>query len=121
MMAGMWGFRPARDRNYSHVIRSKLFDRSLIIGYSLNTDQEFLNTHLWPSAQHNAMTHDSYLCTSEQWNRYHRPFPTQRPMHNLTNYCFIGCPKPCCINQNFHLDRCPSACRPKEHQDWIYC
>jgi len=42
MMGGMWAFRVEYDRNFSHVIRSKIFDRSFINQYSLNRDQQFL-------------------------------------------------------------------------------
>ncbi len=120
-MGGMWAFRVEYDRNFSHIIRSKIFDRSFINQYSLNRDQQFLADHLWPYAMNKAMTHASYWCTTPGWNRYHRPFPTQRPLNNVTNYCFVGCAKPCCVDWPFEKDPCPISCRPKIHRDWIYC
>jgi hypothetical protein len=120
-MGGMWAFRVEYDRKFSRTFRSKLFDRSLITQYSLNKDQQFLADHLWPYAKDKAMVHASYWCTIPDWNQHHRPFPTQRPIPNVTYYCFIGCPKPCCVDWYFDKDPCPVNCRPKEHQDWIYC
>lgn len=120
-MGGMWAFRVKDDRSFSHTFRSKIFDQSLINQYSLNKDQRFLAEHLWPYAMNKAMTHASFWCTMSDWNQYHRPFPTQRLMSNLTNYCFVGCSKPCCVKWNFNKDPCPAQCRPKNHQDWLYC
>ena len=115
------GFRPEYDRNFSHVIRSLLFDSSIIRQFTIRSDQLFLDTYLWSNAQNNSMTHDSYRCASRSWNIHHRPFPTQRPMINGSNYCFIGCVRPCCIRSNLTVPSCQSVCRPKEHQDWIFC
>lgn len=47
--------------------------------------------------------------------------PTKRPVYN----CFVGCSQ-CCDQiedgDNFKYNKvCPKDCRPKEHQDWIYC
>ena len=117
----MWGFRREYDQDFSDMFRSKMFNHSFITQYSLNRDQQFLVEHLWPYAANSAMTHASYWCTLADWNRHHRPFPTQRPSKNLSNYCFVGCPKPCCINGDFEMKPCPMKCRPKEHQNWIYC
>jgi len=120
-MGGMWAFRVEDNRLFSRVIRSKILNSTLITKYSSDRDQQFLLNHVWPYAQSNAMTHDSYWCFKIGWNRYHRPFPTQRQMYNVTNYCHIGCPKPCCTNSYIDIRPCPHACRPKEHQNWTYC
>ena len=121
MLGGTWAFRVEYDRNFSQRIRSAIFNRDVVRQYSLNRDQEFLRIHLWPYAQHNAMSHDSYLCTITDWNRHHRPFPTERPILKKSRNCFIGCPKPCCVIWPFNDKPCPVECRPKEHQDWTYC
>ncbi|CAF1296391.1 unnamed protein product [Adineta ricciae] len=122
MMGGMWAFRVEYDRQFSRLIRSKLFNQSIITRYPLNTDQQFLADHVWPYAKYYIMTHDSYWCSDTDWNRHHRAFPTQRLTNNVTNYCFIGCPKPCCLHANdFHQLPCPIACRPRDHQDWTFC
>jgi hypothetical protein len=120
-MGGMWAFRVENDRTFSRVIRSKILDRALVTRYSLNRDQRFLAEHLWPYAQKQAISHASYWCTTPDWNVHHRPFPTQRPTINLTKYCYIGCPKPCCATTNFDKEPCPVQCRPKDHQDWTFC
>jgi hypothetical protein len=117
----MWAFRVESDRHFSKMFGSKIFNRSFIARYSLNKDQQFLAEHLWPYAANKAMAHASYWCIYPGWNTYHRPFPTQRPLNNITNYCFVGCPKPCCDEKGFQNEPCPIACRPKEHPDWIYC
>ncbi len=118
----MWAFRVEYDREFSKIFQSKIFNRSLITRYSLNRDQLFLAEHLWPYAADKAMAHASYWCTNPDWNRHHRPFPTQRPDKNVTNYCFVGCPKPCCIHRSFEqLQPCPTECRPKEHHNWMHC
>lgn len=118
----MWAYRVENDRTFSSQILSKILDRGLISRYSLNRDQQFVNDHIWPYAKEHTMTHDSFFCTNPSWNKHHRPFPTQRPARNASNYyCYIGCPKPCCTDWYFDKYHCPVACRPKEHQDWTYC
>lgn len=120
-MGGMWAFRVKDDRSFSKILRSKIFNASVIAQYALNRDQQFLAEHLWPYANDYGMVHASYWCDSPQWNKHHRPFPTQRPLDNSTNYCFIGCVKPCCIERPYKGSPCPISCRSKEHQDWLYC
>ena len=50
------------------------------------------------------------------------PFPRKRPDNK---YCYAACSLPCCdesLDQNNRqLEMCPSLCRPKNHEDWIYC
>ncbi|CAF2763224.1 unnamed protein product [Rotaria sp. Silwood2] len=93
--------------------------------YSGGGDQLFLEHYIWPLARHNSLAHDSFTCF---WSRYiyradTRPFPSQRKHPS----CFVGCPKPCCtpeVKQNFDFSsykQCPSICRPKEHNDWLFC
>ena len=65
----------------------------------------------------NATIHDAYLCSWLGGD----PWPSKRPVYN----CFVGCSH-CCdqIEQSdsFKYDKvCPEECRPKNHQDWIYC
>ena len=116
----MWAFRVEHDRSFSKNFYSKIFDRNLITQYSLIRDQQFLAEHLWPYAKNHAMVHASYWCQPPDWNRHHRPFPTQRPADNLTN-CFVGCVRPCCTDGFSGQTPCPIPCRPKEHRDWLYC
>jgi hypothetical protein len=120
-MGGMWAFRVENDRAFSHVILNRILDPSLIGRYSLNRDQQFLTEHLWPYAVSKVMAHASYWCRFSNWNIHHRPFPTQRPPVNVTKYCYVGCPKPCCTTWYFDKDPCPAECRPKEHRDWTVC
>ena len=133
MLGGMWGlasnrlslsdrFRvakallPSDDPKEMHKFSQKYADRG---------DQRFLADHLWPIARKNSIAHDSFTC---RWSRYvyraeTRPFPTQRKHPE----CFVGCPKPCCVRITERpLDvkrykKCPLACRPKEHPEWLFC
>jgi hypothetical protein len=99
--------------------------RQFLERYSGRGDQTFLSDHIWPLARTNSLAHDSFTCL---WSRYiyredTRPFPSQR-QHPL---CFVGCPKPCCTPEvknstdYSRYTKCPSICRPAEHQDWLYC
>jgi hypothetical protein len=121
MLGGTWAFRVENDRIFSRFILAQIFNRSLITNYSLSRDQEFLGERFWPYAYNKTMGHDSYLCNTTAWSLNVRAFPTQRPTLSMTNYCFVGCQKPCCPNRYIENTSCPIVCRPKEHQDWIYC
>ena len=61
--------------------------------------------------------HDSYNCMVFRMN-FTKAFPTKRL--ETDPYNFIGAiqsipdPKPM-------LETCPKPCRPKNHEDWIYC
>ena len=133
MLGGLWGLASNR---LSFVDRLTIVKALLpsnhpaelqrfVTKYSGRGDQSFLTDHLWPLARRNSITHDSFSC---RWSRYvyrsdTRPFPSQRPHPE----CFVGCPKPCCMpeqTRNHDLsqyEQCPSACRPREHQDWLFC
>ena len=79
-------------------------------------DQMVLNRHVWPVAKAVVMSHDSYTCT--MFPNSH-PFPTKRE-DAIGNY--IGG----VIGHGARIkfvpeNECPANCRPKEHQDWVYC
>lgn len=133
ILGGLWGIASNR---LSYIDRLKIANALLpsnnekdldryLKRYSSTGDQKFLADHIWPLARQNSIAHDSFTCF---WSRYiyrsdTRPFPSQR----IHPSCFVGCPKPCCThaskkNLDFsHYDRCPSRCRPKEHQNWLFC
>ncbi|CAF1385640.1 unnamed protein product [Rotaria sordida] len=133
MLGGLWGVASNRLSFNDRLIMASVLlpsnnenERHLFYKtYSGGGDQLFLEHHIWPLARHNSLTHDSFTCF---WSRYiyradTRPFPSQRQHPS----CFVGCPKPCCIPEMTQsLDfssykKCPSSCRPKEHNDWLFC
>ena len=133
MLGGLWGV--ALNRLSIHD-RMKILNvllpldnendiRRFMKTYSRAGDQLFLKHYIWPLARHDSLIHDSYSCF---WSRYisrtdTRPFPSKRQYPS----CFVGCPKPCCteeIKESIDFSRykqCPLICRPKEHQDWLFC
>jgi len=130
ILGGMWGLVPNRLSTNDRLSIARVLlpndhpdkNREFFMTYSNRGDQLFLTHYIWPVARRNSLVHDSYSCW---WSRYidrshTRPFPTQRS-HPL---CFVGCPKPCCRNNTTpvsDIQQCPPGCRPKEHQDWLFC
>ncbi|CAF4789597.1 unnamed protein product [Rotaria socialis] len=133
MLGGLWGVALNRlSFNDRLIMANALLPldnendiRKFYKTYAGVGDQIFLKDHIIPLARHNSLAHDSFTCF---WSRYiyrmdTRPFPTQRQHPS----CFVGCPKPCCTpelkkNRNYSsYTKCPSMCRPKEHNDWLFC
>ena len=122
IIGGMWGYANERNRTLGKIIYELILSKSLKLNQkNLNNkdyDQYFLSNFVWPIAKKSATVHDSYNC------KYlgGEPFPTKRPEDK---FCFASCSLPCCdqtLNQkNRKMDVCPVECRPKDHQDWIYC
>jgi hypothetical protein len=116
VLAGMWGFRPSLNRKLSRTIHHKLHNTTLVKAYTGLGDQPFLAQEVWPYVTNDRLVHDSFHC--EKFGEA-VPFPTQRPPLNET-YRFVGCIKPC--TQAAHtFNKCPIACRPKDHKDWVDC
>lgn len=133
MLGGLWGLASNRLSSIDRFKIAKSILPSIdpneiqrfVRKYADRGDQIFLTDHIWPIARHNSLTHDSFHCL---WSRYiyrtdTRPFPSQRRSPD----CFVGCAKPCCrpiSNSTINFDqyqRCPTVCRPKNHQNWIFC
>ena len=76
-------------------------------------DQIVLKDHVWPLFYHRlVLQHDSYLCQKFRWSK---PWPTKRAMEPNNFVASI-------FKDNATLiQRCPKACRPKDHLDWEYC
>lgn len=121
ILGGMWGFanklnRQLANRLFSIITNKKIASRYFHKGYSRKgLDQELLKDFFWRYAKKDSTIHDSYSC--EKFGG--EPFPTERP----EPFCYVSCIY-CCdsrynINKSNH--ECPSKCRPKEHQDWIFC
>ena len=133
MLGGLWGLASNRLSSIDRLKIAKALlpsndpqvNRRFFETYADRGDQIFLTHHIWPIARSNSITHDSFHCL---WSYYiyrtdTRPFPSQREYPD----CFVGCPKPCCRrlpNRTFdrnQYEHCPRSCRPKTHQDWLFC
>ncbi len=82
-------------------------------------DQYLLQDFFYKYAKESSIQHDSYSCLIFEGSQ---PFPTRR---SEEFYCHVGCQM--CCERNLTYSKmiknhvCPIECRPKEHQDWIYC
>lgn len=119
VLGGMWAFRPPLNPKISRMFYDKIHNKALIKKYDAKNDQTFLANEIWPHVKSDAIAHDSFLCKTSYGHKS-VPFPTQRQFTNDSD-CFIGCVRPCCRNGVKPFGECPIECRPKDHQDWIYC
>jgi hypothetical protein len=111
-----------RNRFEAKGLFAKIIDKSKAKqyisgqGFCCGADQGFLSSEVWPEASRNSTVHDSYLCNAFGKSR---PYPTKRPTET---YCYVSC-NLCCNTTQIadKMKECPVQCRPKEHQDWIYC
>ncbi|XP_063845785.1 uncharacterized protein LOC135091770 [Scylla paramamosain] len=112
MLAGMWGGCLDKWNPKENVLRTRAI--SLCSTSTKVNDQAVLGRELWPVARRNATVHDAYTCRIFPGSL---PFPSRR-----FNFTFVGMRS---YRKRFRNDkvpkRCPAACRPKEHQDWLYC
>ncbi|CAF0908804.1 unnamed protein product [Adineta steineri] len=119
ILGGLWGAAPGRARRELFDIFFPLLIPSIARKYNGSGDQDFLGQHVWEKVRSKALMFDSYFCRQYRGSR---PFPTERPRGN----CYLGCIRPCCINATDtdpigSPEICPPACRPKDHQNWLYC
>jgi hypothetical protein len=118
ILGGLWGAAMTRARDHlSHAFQPMLVP-SIGRQYNGTGDQQFLWDYIWKKVKDYSLTFDSYFC--EHYGG--QPFPSQRPVGN----CFLGCIRSCCNNATNDDSKrkkipCPIACRPRDHQDWIYC
>lgn len=116
MMNGLWGISNVRNRSLANFL-FKTVTNQHIVGYFGNkesSDQFMLEQLLFSFARTNSTTHDSYSCEKFGGD----PWPSQRPSSGI---CFVGC-RECCNEKGKKYElECPLECRPKIHQDWIYC
>lgn len=119
MLGGMWGFRPSLNPKMSRMFYEKIHNQALIRKYGGRADQTFLSDQIWPYAKSDIIVHDSFLCKTS-YGQIPIPFPSQRLSMNDSG-CFVGCLRPCCSDGKLPFGECPKECRPKDHQDWIYC
>jgi len=116
---GLWGAATTRARYSLFDIFHPILLPSIARLYTGLSDQLFLTDFVWPRVRKYALSFDSHFCQTYGG----RPFLSQRPKGN----CFLGCVRPCCIIDTANEDNikymkpCPNECRPKDHQDWVYC
>ena len=114
VLGGMWCYRTAnsitKGARVLDLILKNAAKRSSTSEARKGDDQFMLSRYLWPELSNDVIQHDSYLC-----RRYGGsiPFPSQRSAINeiigLTN------------RSGIEARICPTECRPKDHQDWLYC
>ena len=114
---GMWGIYNDRDRPLANQIFQQIIDLQTSYKYNfyknqLNQDESFLSKFVYPLLRTNSIIQDSYTCLLHNDSQ---AFPTQ-----LTGACHIGNESKGCETELWNFS-CPVECRPKEHQDWIYC
>ena len=117
ILGGMWCYRTTNSlikasRNLKVMLKNA--ERRSSTEAKKGDDQIVLQKYLWPELKNDVIQHDSYLC------KYYPgsiPYPSQRSATNE----FIGCPK-FTIEEACSVPKvCPKDCRPRDHQDWIYC
>ncbi len=71
-----------------------------------------ISRYVWSWARSISMAHDSFWCQHVNGTQ---PFPTERKLE--TNN-FVAS-----VFKDFAIldEKCPEACRPKDHKDWLYC
>ena len=115
ILAGMWCYRNLNRKKSQSLLRTILrrsARRNNTHEAETFDDQKVLANYIWPKLKNDVIQHDSYTC-----KRYPGsiPFPTQRYKNE-----FVGCISHACSN-GIKDEKCPVECRPKDHQDWIYC
>lgn len=119
ILGGLWSAYISRDRSLFVRLFSVLLDKTKVQRYTLAKDQLFLKEIVWPYVKNRTLAFDSYTC-GKYGAKDERPFPTQR----ITRECHLGCVRPCCEKGSKNIvfkSPCPVKCRPKDHQDWLYC
>ena len=77
----------------------------------------YLRHLTWPTIRDNSNIYDSYNCEKHKELGVGRPWPTKR---RGGFYVGSGPTKGSVINKLRNV-KCPVACRPENHRDWLYC
>ena len=114
ILGGMWCYRTAnsltRATNNLELILKNAGRRSSTSEARKGNDQDMLQKYLWPVLKNDVIQHDSYLCRKYPGSI---PYPSKR----LANNEVIGTTR----EMGFIAPPCPKECRPRDHQDWLYC
>lgn len=121
IVSGWWGMK-LHDKQHRTSVTNPLIDQLLFgeHGDRGGIEQTALALTIYPKLADRALAHDSYLCRHPPSTlETTRPWPTQAVVIHgsdgkLLRYsCGLRDPRP--------EAECPLACRPKDHQDWLYC
>ena len=114
ILGGMWCFRPQNSPTKAkHSLKLMLENagkRSSTSEATKGNDQFMLQRYLWPKVKNDVIQHDSYLCKSY-------PGSIAYPSQRSSIIEIIGASR----SWGFEAMECPKECRPKDHQDWLYC
>ena len=112
ILGGMWCYRTksnlTRATEILELMLKNAGKRNSLSEATKGDDQDMLHKYLWPRVKYDSIQHDSYLCKSFSGSI---PYPSQR----LTNHDVIG------AMGEYVVPECPKDCRPKDHEDWLYC
>ncbi|XP_057303844.1 uncharacterized protein LOC130641169 [Hydractinia symbiolongicarpus] len=115
VLAGLFCFRNSKNETVSdlvfNAIRKHGYHKNETFEPFKESDQTLLRDFVWPLVRHDSMQHDGYSC--ERYPESY-PFPSRRETNSSG---FMGCKRPC----TRVVPPCPLKCRPKNHQDWMFC
>ncbi|KAL7636903.1 UNVERIFIED_CONTAM: hypothetical protein RMT77_012661 [Armadillidium vulgare] len=117
ILAGMWG--AIREKDEKKLIKFLMKMVITPVRDVWDYDQILLRRFLWPEVVNQIVLHDSYYCKSTFLTNKGNiilPYPTQRK-----GKMFVSWGPTRSKGELDALKPCPSACRPKNHQDWEYC
>ena len=117
ILGGLWCYRNIKNKTLATSILDCMINKAEKRIYKngeahFGSDQLLLIKCLWKVTKDDSLQHDSYACETFSGST---PYNTQRS----NNWEFIGCRRGCAHRKL--QKHCPVACRPKKHQDWLYC
>ena len=122
----MWGFYNERNRVVANTIFESITDKNISLAHKKNNefgqDQIFPRKYIYPLIQNMTMTHDSYFC--QKFAKISVPTNMRSFSVRRDGACWIGIwysPNLNCKAGNTTIFKCPDACRPANHKDWIHC
>ena len=116
LLGAAWGAHLGRKNARARWARSwakMLRDREAFEPrFKKGPDQALLARYVWTWGRRNSVQHDAYLCRQFPGSV---PFPTRRLAGPNNHVASVW------KDNATLLSRCPKYCRPKQHQDWLYC
>ncbi len=117
----MWGAKPSLNPGFTQELFQRLFINAMNKNeeefHAKFFDQALLARFIFPYIHGRVLVHDSYHCGGHLHINETKAWPTQRPEEQPLN--FVGAVYD--SKAEPMLVECPPPCRPKDHQDWIYC
>ena len=98
------------------IVKSSFWDAYGKTYFSNIFDMVYLREIVWPVINSTVNMYDSFHCKAEELGES-LPFPTKRE-----GSLYVGSgPVKYNLMEKIANRACPAICRPKDHQDWIYC